>query len=210
MVLERGCLPDSMLKAHIVLILKQGKLPTVPNSYRPISLLPVDVKILGKIVARRLNKCNKSIIHPGLSCFMPLKSTAINIRRVHLNMQTQADNSAYHQGLKYQMEWPYLWQTLRLFGFGDIFISWVQLLYPAPMASIRERGRISQAFSLGRGMRQGCPLSTILFALFIKTLAAMEREDDRIVGLEYGEFREKITLYTDDMLFFLGDTDASL
>lgn len=51
---ERGVLPMSLREANISLILKKGKHPEDCDSYRPISLLNVDLKMLSKVLARRL------------------------------------------------------------------------------------------------------------------------------------------------------------
>lgn len=51
--LERGELPLSMTEATIVLP-KEKKDQTQPASYRPISLLCADVKLLAKVLAIRL------------------------------------------------------------------------------------------------------------------------------------------------------------
>lgn len=69
-----------------------GKDPLDLGSYRPILLLQSDVKILAKVLALRLNKVIFSIIHSDQSGFMPKKSTAINLRRLFLNLQTQSYN----------------------------------------------------------------------------------------------------------------------
>lgn len=47
-------LPESLREANISLILKKGKPPEACSSYRPISLLNVDRKVLAKILASRL------------------------------------------------------------------------------------------------------------------------------------------------------------
>lgn len=70
--------------------------------------------------------------------------------------------------------------------------------------------RVSQAFVLGRRTRQGCPLSPLLFAIAIETLAALIRDSAQIQGFQYGSLHEKIMLYADDMLLFLRDTSHSL
>ncbi len=49
-----GQLPESLNLASISLILKNDKDPSICSSYRPISLLNVDVKILSKILSNRL------------------------------------------------------------------------------------------------------------------------------------------------------------
>ena len=163
---ELGALPISMTRANIVLILKPDKDPLDPGSYRPISLLQNDVKILAQVLAVRLNGAISTIIHSDQSGFMPQKSTAINLRRLFLNMQSQADNMGDRALLSLDahkafdsVEWKYLWAVMRKFGFGEGFISWVQLLYSSPVAAIREGGRVSRTFNLHRGTRQGCPLS---------------------------------------------------
>lgn len=51
---EVGCLPTSMREAIVVLIPKPGKDPSLLGSYRPISLLPVDDKLLAMVLATDL------------------------------------------------------------------------------------------------------------------------------------------------------------
>lgn len=86
-------------------------------------------------------------------------------------MQSPADNVGQRALLSLdtikafnRIEWEYLWEILRQFGFGDAYTSWVRLLYYNPQAAIRMSGTKSRAFALGRGTRQGCPLSHLLFA----------------------------------------------
>lgn len=104
------------------------------------------------------------------------------------------------------VEWPYLCEILACFGLGDNFISWVRVLYSAPCARLCIDGSLSSSFLLHRGTRQGCPLSPLLFALAVEPLAMMIRENPAIVGLYRGQLEEKISLYADDALLYLGDT----
>lgn len=108
------------------------------------------------------------------------------------------------------VEWQYLWATMLKFGFGPIFLSWVQLLYSSPKVVIREAGHISCTFPLHRGTRQGCPLSPFLFAIAIEPLAAMIRSNSLITEFKFGQIHEKIMLYADDTMLLLGDTEGSL
>lgn len=103
-----------------------------------------------------------------------------------------------------------MWAVMRKFGFGEGFISWVQLLYQAPKAVIREAGKISPSFDLNRGTRQGCPLSPLLFALAIEPMAALIRSDNNTCGFQYGSLQEKLMLYTDDTMLMLGDITSSI
>lgn len=45
-IVEATALPESMCEAIMILIPKPGKDPHLPESYRPISLLQTDIKIL--------------------------------------------------------------------------------------------------------------------------------------------------------------------
>lgn len=117
-----------MTKANIVLILKPGKDPLDPGLYGPISLLQSDIKILGKVLALRLNKVIFSIIHPDQSGFILQKSTAINLRRLFLNPQAQPDNMGDRALLSLDahkafdsIKWQYLWSVMSKFGFGEMF-----------------------------------------------------------------------------------------
>ena len=214
---DTGDLPPSMTRANIVLLLKAGKDPLDPGSYRPISLLQSDVKILAKVLAMRVNKIITSIIHSDQAGFMPRKSTATNLRRLYLNVQTSSGSAGTRALLSLDANkafdsvgWRYLWEVLSKFGFGPRFLRWVRLLYAQPKATVRMADRMSQAFALGRGTRQGCPLSPLLFALAIEPLAALVRSCEAVRGFRYGEVREKIMLYADDMLLFLEDAEGSL
>lgn len=108
------------------------------------------------------------------------------------------------------VEWAYLWAVLRRMGFGPTFISWVKLLYSAPVARIRSGGLLSTPFALHRGTRQGCPLSPLLFALAVEPLACRIRLSPDIVGFRVGDLEERVSLYADDILIYLGDVLASL
>lgn len=89
---------------------------------------------------------------------------------------------------------------------GEGLISWVKLFYHLPKAVIREARKISSAFELGKGTRQGCPLSPFLFACAIEPLMAVIRSNTNVVGtgFRYEELHEKNSLYSDDNLLMFG------
>ncbi|XP_073480018.1 uncharacterized protein [Aquarana catesbeiana] len=112
-------LPPSMNEPPIVLIPKPGKDPLFPESYRPISLLQLDVKILAKILALRLNKVITGLIHPDQTGFMPGKNTAFNLRRLYMNLQSQHTEVGSRVVVSLDaakafdsVEWRYLWECL--------------------------------------------------------------------------------------------------
>lgn len=108
------------------------------------------------------------------------------------------------------VEWGYLWAVLSKFGFGPRVLSWLRLIYAHPRARIRTNWILSGAFALGRGTRQGCPLSPALFALALEPLDILLRADTSVKGIRIGTVEEKIFLYADDSLLYLADASAPL
>ncbi len=60
-------------------------------------------------------------------------------------------------------------------NFGVKFIHYVKTLFKAPKAQILTNGVMSSAFSLSRGVRQGCCVSPLLFSLAIEPFAHVFR-----------------------------------
>lgn len=215
--LREGTLPPSMAQAIIVVVPKSGKDPQLCSSYRPISLLNSDAKILTKILARRLNEVILSLVHEDQSGFMPGKGTDINLRRLYAVLASgigdvdQAVVASLDAEKAFDsVEWKYLWEVLRRFGFGPVFISWVEAVYRSPTARVRTGAVLSPSFPLRRGTRQGCPLSPGLFALAIEPMAILIRSTPQIQGITIGPIQEKVSLYADDTLLYLTDDGQSL
>lgn len=109
-----------------------------------------------------------------------------------------------------KVNWNFLFAALEKFGFGKSFIHWIRTLYSTPKASVITNDIISPSFQLQRGTRQGCPLSPLLFALFIEPLAAAIRQNDKIMGFPTNKINHKISLYADDILLYLQKPEKSL
>lgn len=79
---KEGILPESMREALIVVIPKPGKDPQECESYRLISLINSDVKILVKILANRLQSVILKLINSDQAGFIPGRCTQMNLRRL--------------------------------------------------------------------------------------------------------------------------------
>uniref|UniRef100_A0A3B3E0S0 Reverse transcriptase domain-containing protein n=1 Tax=Oryzias melastigma TaxID=30732 RepID=A0A3B3E0S0_ORYME len=215
--IKENILPKTLYEANISLILKKGRDKTDPASFRPIALQNFDRKIITKILATRLNKHLTSIIQPDQTGFIPGRLSFSNVRRL-LNT-IYADHSGVdgaailsldaHKAFD-QIEWPYMFESLRRFGLGESFISWVKLIYANPVCSVLTNGDRSAPFPLQRSVQQGCPLSPALFAIALEPLATKIRAHSCIRGLQVAGQETLISLYADDVIIYLRNAEESI
>lgn len=212
-----GSLPPTMRQATISLIPKNNRNLLECSSFRPISLLNVDSKILSKMLACRLEKVLPSIVSDDQTGFIKGRHSFFNIRRLFnvLYDPTRPDIPEILVSLDAEkafdrVEWDYLFYTLKQFGFGERFISWIQVLYSSPLAAVRTNNNLSSFFPLHCGTRQGCPLSPLLFAIAIEPLAIALRNETTIKGIQRKGCENKVSLYADDMLLYLSHPLTSL
>jgi hypothetical protein len=102
----------------------------------------------------------------------------------------------------------YLLAVLEELNFGPDFINWVKTIYNNTCSCIVQNGNISEFFSLEKGVRQGCPLSALLFILSIEVLACKIRQDKDIQGIklpyqDYFKNEVRISMYADDITVFV-------
>ena len=70
-------------------------------------------------------------------------------------------------------------------------------------------GHASDFFKLYRGVRQGCPLSGLLFVLAIEVLAQAIRENKNIHGLKINDTELKLSIYAEDLTAFIKDEHSA-
>lgn len=185
-------------------------------SYRPISLLNSDQKILAKILAKRLSTVMNKLVHSDQTGFVPDRSSFNNLRRlfnVIYSSKTQQDLiilSLDAEKAFDQVERPYLFAVLEKFQLGQDFISWIKLLYKNPTARILTNQTLSTQLKLCRGTRQGCVLSPLLFALALEPLAETIRTHPGIHGYDTANTANTISLYADDILLYVTQPQTSV
>lgn len=215
-VLQKGEIPPSWREATISVIPKEDKDRQECGNYRPISVLNLDYKLFTSILARRLERILPDLIHLDQTGFIQQRQTLDNIRRtLHILDQTNKNKTrSLIVGLDAEkafdsVRWAFLYRVMGKFGFHDNFIKTIQSLYNKPVARVKINGDLSDSFVMKRGTRQGCPISPLLFALFIEPLGQLIRQSEAVKGIAMAGTEQKVAMFADDVLVYLEEPETS-
>ena len=201
----RGLLSFSQRTGLITLLYKKhDRLDT--KNWRPISLLCTDYKILSKVLTNRLKSVLASVISESQSCGVPGRFSGSNIRTLqdivnycNFHRSGGAIVSLDQEKAFDRVDWGYMQKVLQHMNFGPSFCSWVRLVYHNIFSRVLVNVYTSGAFAVTRGVRQGCPLSPLLYIIVAETIACAIKKDRTIDGfrLMTGEY-VKVFQYADD------------
>ena len=213
---DNKSLTPSQRIALISCLFKKGDRENIKN-WRPLSLLNCDYKIIAKVLANRLSKVLTSIIAEDQTCSVPGRSILGNCHALRDIIQFSENENLPVALLSIdqmkafdRVNWNFLLKTLEKFNFGPVFISWVKLLYTNIESKVKCNDFISDPFTPSRGVRQGCPLSALLYVLIAEVFAANVRCDPAIKGVTVGKTEFKIIQYADDTTLLLQGNQSSL
>ncbi|KAJ1123493.1 hypothetical protein NDU88_001962 [Pleurodeles waltl] len=129
-VRKEGGLPVDQRAATIVVIPKIGKPPTECGSYRPMSLLNMEVKVLMKGFATRLQMVFTKITQLNQYGSMPLRSMRLNLRRLEGVLHTtnipdaeQVALCSLDAKMVFDCVEPYIFATFERLGFVCGFVA---------------------------------------------------------------------------------------
>ncbi|KAL1938552.1 hypothetical protein VTO73DRAFT_11575 [Trametes versicolor] len=185
------------------------------SSYRPITLLNSDYKLMTKALASKLAMAAPAIIHEDQAGFIPGRRIFDHIKLSQLVIEyAEAEELngaivALDQEKAYdKIDHTYLWAVLRKMNFPDNFIRTLQHLYAGAESCVMVNGVCSKLFRVIRGVRQGDPISCLIFNLAIEPLAcALRKSPLRGLSLPGATERLLTKLFADDTTVYLSGDD---
>ena len=203
---ETGQLSTSQRRGLIIVLHKKDD-PLETKNWRPISLLNVDYKIATRAISGRLLGVLGSIIGPDQTSGVPGRTISENLslirdlleyvdrEKLPLALLSLDQEKAFDR-----VDWGFLIRILSSFNFGPDFINWIRLFYNNIQSAVVINGWTSSFFSPTRGVRQGCPLSPLLYVITIEVLAVCLRTSPKLRGITLPNSLEELrsTGYADD------------
>lgn len=187
-VATTGDLPPGFHDGLITILFKSGD-RTNPADYRPITLLSTDYRLYALILARRLGPSLPHIIDPEQTAFVPGRLVGDNVMALQLLPYLLRRQGRWALAVCCDFrkafdtcDRSFLFAAMRAVGVGEGFIALVRPLLCDTSASAIVSGYISAAAPFEAGVRQGCPLSPLLYLFIAQALTAFLRS--RGIGIE--------------------------
>ncbi|CAN1239055.1 LINE-1 retrotransposable element ORF2 protein [Linum grandiflorum] len=212
-----GIIPCNINHTLISLIPKIHN-PSSMSHLRPISLCQFLYKIIAKILANRLALVLPSLIGSHQTGFVKDRRITDNIIIAHELMhflKRKRNGASHYMALKLDMEkaydrieWGFLFEMLHRFGFHRSFTSWIQACITSVTYSVNFNGIRVGYFKPSRGLRQGDPLSPLLFAIVSEGLSALfkaQLKQGCLKGIKIARSAPVIShlFFADDTFLFL-------
>ena len=207
--------PNGSNASFIALIPKVSD-PQILSDYRPISLIGCTYMIVAKILANRLKKVMPFLIHERQSTFVEGRHMlhSVMIANEVVDEAKSCQNPCLVFKLDYEKAydfvcWGFLIYMLKRMSFCSKWIQWVEGCLKSAFVSVLVNGSPLAQFTPQRGLKQGDPLSPLLFNIVAEALngiMSQALQKGLFRGFLCGKNKVEVSLlqYVDDTIFFGG------
>ena len=203
--MRQGTIPRCFTRGIVKLLRKNKHGGDGVSNFRPLTMLNTDLKILVKILANQLQTVLPSLICPEQTCAVKGRTIQDSLHLVRMIVEKVDGNAALinlDQSKAFdRVDHAFLEAVLSSAGFGVDFRTWIRLLYASPGVMVEVNGVRSEPFTLTRSIRQGCPLSPMLYILALELFLHRKKANPVLRGLTLPGTSEvaRYTAYADDV-----------
>ena len=205
-----GC--TSLVNSANIVLLPKKEDATAVGDYRPISLIHSLSKIFSKLLANRLAPFLTTLVSKCQSAFVKKRSIHDNFLHVQNLIKELHSSKTPSLFLKLDISkafdsvgWAYLLEVLTAIGFGPRWREWICLSLASATSRVLLNGDPGTPFTHARGLRQGDPLSPMLFILAIDPLQrilSLATDHGILSPIKSRTARCRVSLYADDAGIF--------
>ena len=206
---DNGIYPDSWSRGIIVPVPKKGNLNDV-NNYRGITLTSIFSKIFSILLDTRLRKWaeDNNLLTDVQFGFRKQRSTidCVFILQSIINKVLNNKQKLYCAFVDFRKAFDQvyrngIWYKLFLSGSSSKMISMLRKIYEKVKSCVKVNGSYTQYFDSYMGVKQGEPLSPLLFIFFINDMSKYLYEDSADL-VSINEIQMFILLFADDAVIF--------
>jgi hypothetical protein len=212
-----GKLTHQMLAVVIKLIYKGGERSSIKNWW-PISLCNCPYKLVAKILASRVKVLLPDLVDAQKTGFVSGRHIQDNILAVKLLQESARKSKDPLAMMLFDFAKAYdlfdhklIWDVLESMGFCSEFITLVQGLITGSSAKVNFNGLFTAWFPLYCGVKQGCPIAPLIFALSTQPLMVILKEhlaSGAVKGIPIGAGNQILfQLFADDTGLFFHATE---
>lgn len=168
--------------AYITLIPKKDN-PETPIDFRPISLVSMPNKIITKLLAKRAQQEILSMINKNQYGFIKTRTIQDYLAWSfeYLHMCHKSKNPIIIFKIDFEKSFDKvdhnaIFYMLKHLGFGDNWIRWIKMTLSTATASVILNGVPGKTIICKRGVRQGDPLSPLLYVIVAEVLQRLINE----------------------------------
>jgi hypothetical protein len=205
------------LNYGVITLLPKIKEAAKIQQYRPICLLNVSYKIITKSLMLRFEDCMSRIICVSQNAFIKGRNIMDGVLSLHEILHETKRKNKNGVILKLDFEkaydkisWSFLFESMKQRGFCDTWCNWIQQVVCSGTLSVKINDTVGSYFKSKKGVRQGDPLSPLLFNLAADCLAKLvhlAQENNLIKGLIPDVIPKGVAIlqYADDTILCMDD-----
>ena len=170
---EKEDIPTEWKTGHLVKLPKKGDL-SVCGNWRGITLLVIAGKVLSRVILARIKDNIDRKLRQNQAGFRPQRSCIDQIAalRIIVEQSVEWNSPLYMVFIDFMkafdsLDREVMWELLKHYGVPQKLINIILALYDNCQCSVIHKGKLSPAFSVKTGVKQGCILSPIIFTLAI-------------------------------------------